>query len=120
MRDIVYAMCGDSPSPQGGGDTRSWFFYYKMRLDEPELFMPLSGTETAKIEEGARIWFVLDGRLVACAPVLRLVEDSFNNTYELWYRGSELTKLDHELSTELHARITTGELWETINEQSPP
>lgn len=121
-KDIIYFMIGDQPAPQGGGDTRSWFFYYK--LQEGESFVPFPNLRDMPLPlhewAGARLWFILDREIVTCATVLRVEEDPLNNTYELWYRGSDLVDLRYPFEPETPARIFSGDLWKELVQTRPP
>jgi len=115
MKDLIYFMIGKDPSPQGAGDTRSWFYHYKLRLDEEELYVPVQHEQlVADWEAGDRLWFVLDYKVVAVAPILRVEEDPLNQRSEVWYVGSKLIELDQVFDEAMQTRIVDGDLWKEL------
>ena len=93
-------------------EARSWFYYYKVRKDEPELYVPVDERpSTLQPDEPCIIWFLLDGALVAAAPLLRVQEDPVNDCFELWYDGTKLRELTPEQAKKTHG----DELWNEIN-----
>jgi len=111
MKDVFYRLFSADPPPQGGGDARSWLFYYKLPFgQEEETFVP--GHQEA--EAGDRLWFVLDEHLVACTVIQRVQDDNINSRYEYWYNGKELFELDIQLTEDTLRSIEHGELWDRL------
>ena len=83
MRHFVFAMNGNDPAPAGGGDTKSWFMYYKWDVGG-EAFIPVPEAIEPPLE-GDWLWFAMDGALLGCTVVLRTQEDPSNNCTEVYY-----------------------------------
>lgn len=114
MRNHLFPMSSSDPAPQGGGDTRSWFYYYKIRPEEPELFVPIA--TRPELEAGDILWFILDENVVACSTVLRVIEDPMKGSYEIWYSGTGLIELDMINNEETRGVILNGDLWKKLRE----
>lgn len=86
-RHFVYRLIGDEPDPIGAGDTRSWFYYYKVDQDG-EVW--LAWMEEVAPSAGDWLWILLDGLLVGVAKILRMMDDPLNNRKEVWYDTKNL------------------------------
>lgn len=105
MNHFIYAMKSADPAPAAGGDTKSWFEYYKWDVDGGS-FVPVSqecleGYEIGKGELDL-LWFAMDGRFLGCTPILAL-EPAFSGNMEMHYD----TRLTQVLPEGLN--IYTGE-----------
>jgi len=83
-----YAICmvGQDKDPINSGTTASWFFYYKWRPGEDdEVFFPIPEDAVPAIQANDVVWFVLDGKVVGNATLLRVELDEMNDRKELWY-----------------------------------
>ena len=93
MKHFVYNLISGAAAPAGGGDTGSWFRFYK-RQNDGETFVPVAADVSAekgcRVRPGDRLWFVLDGEIVGGVSVLRVVSDELRGSSELWYAGGEL------------------------------
>jgi hypothetical protein len=86
MKNYVISMNGEASDPLNMGDTKSWFFAYKWRLDEDdEVFFPVRKGELPDIAEGDTIWFLMDEQLIGCATVLRIMPSTLSSDEEIWY-----------------------------------
>lgn len=83
MRHHLYRLTGSDPAPASGGDTRSWFYFYKWDVDG-ESFL-LSTPETSSAEPGDWLWVVLDQQLVGVVQVTDVREDLQSGQQELYF-----------------------------------
>jgi hypothetical protein len=85
MNHFIYAMNADDPAPAAGGDTKSWFEYYKWDVGG-HAYVPVP--EAALIDYEFRsvdvVWFIMDGELLGCCHVDAL-HPSLNDKVELHY-----------------------------------
>jgi hypothetical protein len=121
MKDVLYQMIGTSPAPQGGGDTRSWFFYYKIPPtgEDEEVYVPAT-RDAAAAYAGDRLWFVMDDKIVAVVPISHIEHDPINDQREFWYTGKYLLELDIPFDDHARGRILNGEMWKEISRRSKP
>jgi hypothetical protein len=90
MAHFAIAFNGNDPDPAHTGDIKSWFFYYKWRLDEDdEVFVPVETDACETATAGDTLWFLMDGELVGKATLLRVQYDPFNGRKELWFRTKD-------------------------------
>ncbi len=85
MNHFLYAMTSTAPAPAAGGDTKSWFYYYKWDV-EGLAFVPVA-EELLDADEPAHIdtlWFVMDGVPLGCCPVHSIMP-SLGGPVELHY-----------------------------------
>ncbi len=69
MNHFIYAMKSSDPAPAAGGDTKSWFEYYKWDVDG-HAFIPYPDAALGFEHPNSIIlWFVMDGVLLGCVPV---------------------------------------------------
>lgn len=85
MNHFVYAMRSTDPAPAAGGDTKSWFEYYKWDVDGLA-FVPVA---EEKLEgyvphSADLIWFVMDDKLLGCCRV-HTIMPSLSGAVELHY-----------------------------------
>lgn len=76
MRHFVYSMNGQGNAPATGGDTESWFFFYKWDTGG-DAFVPFPlDVEGGEPVAGDLLWFVMDQKILGYAPVASIVEVS--------------------------------------------
>ena len=88
-RHFIYVMTSSDPAPASGGDTGSWFRYYKWDV-EGEAFVPFppETLENSPLPaEGDTLWFVLDGACLGCAPVVRADSANMQGVVEVYYNA---------------------------------
>jgi hypothetical protein len=84
MRHFVYAMNGKDPAPAAGGDTESWFFFYKWDVGG-DAFVPLAAEPSGGLPvAGDLLWFVLDKVPLGYAPIDHISEVD-GGGYEIHY-----------------------------------
>jgi|HigsolmetaAR201D_1030396.scaffolds.fasta_scaffold18162_3 hypothetical protein len=92
----LYVMNPIAAAPAGDGDTKSWFLFYKFRV-EGEVFVPKTAP-LFKAEPGDYIWFAFEAqdpggrrcaRVFGGAQIVRVEEES-RGRQEIWYRGDEV------------------------------
>lgn len=87
MSHFIYAMRADDPAPATGGDTKSWFYYYKWDVDD-FAYVPVDEAAMLgfdpKLDGTDVLWFVLDGALLGCVPI-HAVMPSLSGKVELHY-----------------------------------
>ena len=108
MKHFIYYMTGTDPAPASGGDTKSWFMYYKWDVDG-EAFVPFPESSLSKdvvVEPGDRLWFIMDGFPIGCVPILRTAPDPLNNAIEFHYDTRKMQEALHDRSHVV--RTTTG------------
>lgn len=85
MNHFIYAMNSSDPAPATGGDTKSWFEYYKWDVGG-HAYVPVP--EAALLDYEAQsvdvVWFLMDGELLGCCPV-DAIHPSLNEKVELHY-----------------------------------
>lgn len=84
---MKFALCivlGDEPSGFGCGDTRGWFRHYKWETFE-ETWIPVALDSCENLMPEDWLFFLLDGELLGCVQVLRIVEDPAHQRKEIWY-----------------------------------
>ena len=85
MNHFIYAMNADDPAPAAGGDTKSWFEYYKWDVGG-RAFVPVP--EASLIDHELHsvdvVWFIMDGVLLGCCTVDSMMP-SLNDQVELHY-----------------------------------
>lgn len=95
MKHLAYVMVSTSPAPAGDGDTKSWFEYYKW--NGGETFVPVS-FPFLSAEEGDLLWFVMDGKVLGGAPILRVETPSLPvQRQELWFNSDDMLELPGSL-----------------------
>lgn len=73
MRHFVYAMNGKDPAPAAGGDTKSWFFFYKWDVGGLA-FVPLAPAQEVELPTaGDLLWFVMDQNPLGYVPVEEVI-----------------------------------------------
>ena len=100
-KHFLYVMDGDDKAPAGDGDTKSWFMFYKWKV-EGEVFVPRR-YPPLPIEPGDYVWFAFWGRVrgrlvpvvLGGAQIVR-VEDE-NRQQEFWYVGDDVLELNEPI-----------------------
>lgn len=81
-RNLFYRMASDAPDPRNGGDTHSWFFFYKWRAGET--WVPAKeGCEDAVA--GDYLWFEMDKVSLGAARISHVVERNLQGEKELHF-----------------------------------
>lgn len=85
MNHFIYAMKADAPAPATGGDTKSWFEYYKWDVGG-RAFVPVPEAALIDYEHQSVdvVWFIMDGELLGCCKV-DAMHPSLNDQVELHY-----------------------------------
>ena len=104
MNHFVFSMVGSDMAPAGGGTTEGWFFHYKWDVDD-EAYIPVPDTHAAP-EAGDTLWFLLNTRVIGCAPVLRVQDDELNSRLEIYYDTRYLQ--DSKDQATFHSQQPTG------------
>lgn len=88
MQHYTYLMRGNDPAPAGGGDTKSWFEYYKVGTG-PDVFVPFTSEQLPpehRPNPGDYLWFFMDGFLTGVTKVTGVLVDPLNNAVvEVYY-----------------------------------
>lgn len=86
MNHFIYAMKSTDPAPAAGGDTKSWFEYYKWDVDG-HAYIPFPEAALIGIEPNtaSTLWFVMDGALLGCVPVDAFMPCLQDDVVELHY-----------------------------------
>jgi hypothetical protein len=96
MNHFAFCMHGDSVSPIGG-DTKSWFYYYKVDADETWVGIPdkVGGFPLApEPSAGDRIWFIMDGCVLYTCLLIEAVHEEMYARWELHYNSNELQPIN--------------------------
>lgn len=107
-RNFVYSIITTQTSPTGRGSKREWLEYYKLNpeLNEAYVFLDMDGVEP---EAGDTLWFQVDDQIIACVTVRSTFFDPARALYELWYKGSEIQRIDGVRTEERGTRIVSPE-----------
>jgi hypothetical protein len=108
-RNFVFAVISTSPSPTGKGSKVDWLEYYKLNpeLGETYVFLDLE-IGAAPVEEGDILWFQVDDRIIARVRICRTFLDPYNDQVELWYRCSEVQRIDGVQTMERGSRLVSS------------
>ena len=106
MKHLIYNMRSSDPPPSGYGDTKGWFYYYKWKVDE-EVYVPWSLELTP--EAGDVLWFAMNGVVLGCTIVLRVLTDDLNGRLEVWYLGSQIYEVNKYLDVAIGRDSLTPE-----------
>lgn len=112
MKQYIFAIGKSDSAPAGGGEAKSWFFFYKWEEGE-ETYIPFPDnlfSEEELPEAGDLLWFFVEGRCVGYVPLLRMEHDPLNQRKELWYHTSSICRsMGPEFDSEPLVRfIVTG------------
>lgn len=106
MSHFIYAMRAEDPAPATGGDTKSWFYYYKWDVDD-FAYVPVDEAAMLgfdpKLDGTDVLWFVMDGALLGCVTI-HAVMPSLSGKVELHYHTNLIQVAPAE-----DAAYTTGE-----------
>lgn len=95
MNTYVYSMKSDDPAPATGGDTRSWFYYYKWDVGG-DAYVPFPQESLANSEEpqaGDLLWFFMDGKPLGYVHVDFVSSGFSTDAVELHYDTDKIQKL---------------------------
>lgn len=84
MKHFLYVMKSEDPAPAGGGDTRSWFYYYKLNAG-PDVFVPFPEHVGTSPAAGDTLWLIMNNRIVGFTPITRVSADPINDRVEVFY-----------------------------------
>lgn len=125
----LYVMNPKATAPAGDGDTKSWFLFYKFRV-EGEVFVPKL-VPFFSVEVGDYIWFAFEGQVLqgvrpkvfGGAQIVRMEEESRHQ--EIWYRGDEVLEFEEDIVFEgahgaLEVPPKEAEEWLTKTRRSAP
>jgi hypothetical protein len=111
MKHHPYYMASHTRAPAGGGDTKSWFLFYKWNVSEENYVPRLSPYMPA--EPGDFIWFVMDNEILGCAEILRAeIPPHPEEVQEIWYNADAILEFDPPVVFEpgvLHPDLFTEE-----------
>lgn len=90
MNHFIYAMTSTDRAPATGGDTKSWFEYYKWDVDD-FAYVPVGEDVLPDYELNAvdLLWFVMDGDILGCVPVQNIIP-SLQGSVELHYHTQDI------------------------------
>ena len=90
-KTVHFPMRADALDPRNGGDTHSWFFFYKWRAGDT--WVPArEGCMDA--EAGDTLVFTMDGVMLAVSRVDNVVERNLAGEKELHFNSDEMTVPD--------------------------
>lgn len=96
MTHFAFCMYGDQPAPVGG-DTKSWFYFYKVGADETWVGIPdqIDGFPlTPEPKAGDRLWFFMDDVVLFTAPVISATHEELHVRWELHYDSNALQPIN--------------------------
>jgi len=91
MNHFIYSMNSVDPAPATGGDTKSWFFYYKWDVDGMA-YVPVPEDDFEGYELGGGrdlLWFLMDKMVLGFVPIVSIMP-SLDGKVELHYDTREL------------------------------
>lgn len=98
MNHYVLTMRSDAVSP-AGGDTKSWFYYYKVGADETFVGIPDTDAGWPMITEPQaqdRLWFMMDGEILFTCLLIEAVHEELHARWELRYNSNELQPVNQK------------------------
>jgi hypothetical protein len=119
MAHYLVALVGSDSDPAHSGDVKSWFYFYKWRLDEEdEVCVPVGNDDCECAVPGDTLWFTIDGELVGKTLLLRVMYDPFNGRKELWFNTMDCVPVvvKEQVFEDLHTGIiddTQANVFET-------
>ena len=86
MNHFIYAMNSTDPAPATGGDTKSWFEYYKWDVDGCA-YVPVSESLIVDMDWNvlSTLWFVMDDVILGCVRIDSFMPCLQGDTVELHY-----------------------------------
>lgn len=94
MQHYIYLMNGSDPAPAGGGDTKSWFEYYKVGTG-PDVFVPFTAEQLPEEERpnvGDLLWFIMDGFPTGVTKITGALVDPMHwGSVEVFYDSDRVT-----------------------------
>lgn len=117
MNHFIYAMNSADPAPATGGDTKSWFEYYKWNVDGPT-YVPVSEEFPLALDPDHRpyLWFVMDGNILGCVLVHSFMQ-ALSGAMEVHYDTRLIqvkTGTEVLTTTEKTGRATDQSLYEAL------
>lgn len=95
MHEWKYRVTFHGQDPFNSGDAKSWFEFYKMGNGVTSI--PVD----RELEAGDRVWFLLDGRPMAGATVIKVDYNICWNCYEAYYDSDNMVS-SKEMPSMLH------------------
>lgn len=91
MKHYMYSM--DSAAEMHGGDTKSWFYYYK--VDAGDTFVGIPDVAagwplTPEPAAGDRLWFMMDGVVLFTCLIKEAVHEELHARWELRYDSDHM------------------------------
>lgn len=114
MRHFIYDVQSSAPAPAGGFDAGSWFRFYKWDVAD-EVFVPVAGSyrpDFFDCEKGDLLWFSVDGVVVGCAPIVRVMDEPAQMKTEVWYNAGERQVMPSEVLSDAVTGVVPQELGE--------
>jgi hypothetical protein len=106
-------MESEAKAPAGGGDTKSWFHFYKWDT-EGEVFVPRK-RPFYDASPGDYLWFFMNSQLLGGTHILRVELEESQGIQEIWYdAGQRLVVTDGPYiltSTVPEVTQARGEAW---------
>lgn len=107
MNHFIYAMNSSDPAPASGGNTKSWFEYYKWDVDG-QAYVPVKEDDLIGFEPGPGnvLWFVMDSTILGCVPIIAAMP-TLSDVVELHY-DTRLMQVAGGLALMVSADVKTG------------
>jgi hypothetical protein len=83
-KSVCYKMESGSIDPRNGGDTHSWFFFYKWRAGET--WVP-ANDGCLDAEKHDQLWFSMDGVWIGTVVITDVVEQNLQGERELHFNS---------------------------------
>ncbi len=110
MNHFIYSMVAADKAPAAGGDTKSWFYYYKWDVDDRAYVpAPEGALDVDEPPAGMTLWFVMDTKLIGYVPVLKVLP-AFSGGIELHYDTREIQVVPEAGAPEI--TLATGPAFE--------
>ncbi len=109
MNHFIYSMVATDKAPAAGGDTKSWFYYYKWDVGGLA-YVPVPEELLADYEEVPvdTLRFVMDTKLLGCVCVAEILP-AFSGGVELHY-DTNMIQVQPEAAPEIRVLGTTGRI----------
>lgn len=90
-RHHLYLMDSEAKAPAGDGDVRSWFLFYKWKV-EGEVWVP-QGIPFLTASPDDFLWFAFGRVVFGGAQIVRVEIEESQRRQELWYSGQDVFEL---------------------------